>query len=133
MQNSKAHDSLTKRCLTAAVAGLAIAALSAWAMYDADANKAVLRAACDGLFIVSVLYLGLSGLTLAANDGFFTIFSYGISSAVRVMFHPGKDFKIKQSFPEYKQEKMKKRRNFAHFLACGVVFLAVSVVLSAFY
>lgn len=119
------------RYVLTAAAAIAVAALSTHVRFsNMDGGKSLIRALSDGCFVSGVLFTGIGLLIYASNEGFFSVFSYGISSALRVMFRRREDILGKETYVEYRQARMEKKTEFRYLCAVGGCFLLLALLLA---
>lgn len=118
------------RYLVTALIGAAVAVLvfelQMSQLAPAEVENIEMRAACDGCFVAACLILGLGLLVFVANDGFFTIFSYGIRCLFSVFHLSDSKITDRPSFADYKAARVQKGSPVAYLLIVGLFFLALA-------
>ncbi|MBR6668974.1 MAG: DUF3899 domain-containing protein [Clostridia bacterium] len=119
--------------------GVAIAlalfiAVSGGLMQSVNASQ-VFHHLCDGLFVSSILFVGIGGLLWISATGFFDIFGYAFKSIVHLLTPS----KYDEQFPryyDYKCEQNEKREGkpLTHtVIVVGLIVLALSFLCLALY
>lgn len=116
------------------LAGTAAAFLLMWqrGLFRAALPADRVLIVCDGFTLVSFVYLGAGALMWVSTTGFFDIFGFAFKKAAHVLI-PGLDPLKVGGYYEYrlgKQEKRNRTRG-GSSLAAGLVFLVISLVLTA--
>ena len=109
-----------------AVISAAVFALNLSRGYDA------LRCVCDGLFVASVLLLGVGGIKAARNKGTFDVAGFGLRHVVNISvpaLRRGEDEDIQQ----YRERKALERKSSVGLLLAGGAYLALSLIALAVY
>ena len=85
----------------------------------------------DAFFAVGVVIAGMGLLIFTSNEGVFDGLVYGVSCFLS-MFK--KDMKRKhETLYDYKASREDKKVGFGFMLICGLIFLAISMIMLAFY
>ena len=113
--------------------GLAAVALIIWAKDIFAQTQAVdvYHILCDAFFAVGVVILCIGLLIFSSNEGTFDIIVYGVSSFVG-MFKKNHVRKY-DTFYDYRAERADKKIKFGFLLICGLIFIAVSLVMLSLY
>lgn len=93
--------------------------------------KTIFHILCDAFFAVGVVMAGMGLLVFSTNEGVFDGLAFGVMSFIN-MFRKDVDKKYKNYF-EYKESKGDRKISFGFLLVCGVVILAVSVIMYMLY
>ena len=122
-----------RKYLITMLCGLAAVALIIWAK-DIFAQTQVVdvyHILCDAFFAVGVVILCIGLLIFSSNEGTFDIIVYGVSSFVG-MFKKNHVRKY-DTFYDYRAERADKKIKFGFLLICGLIFIAVSLVMLSLY
>ena len=113
--------------------GLAAVALIIWAkdIFAQTQAADVYHILCDAFFAVGVVILCIGLLIFSSNEGTFDIIVYGVSSFVG-MFKKNHVRKY-DTFYDYRAERADKKIKFGFLLICGLIFIAVSLVMLSLY
>ena len=120
--------------LGVAIALAMFVAVSEGLMQSANASQ-VFHHLCDGLFVSSILFVGIGGLLWISATGFFDIFGYAFKSIVHLLTPS----KYDEQFPryyDYKCEQNEKREGkpLTHtVIVVGLIVLALSFLCLALY
>lgn len=124
--------------LITSVIGLAIAYLvvQVRGIWLASNSKDIIEIICDGFFVSGILLTCFGALIFCSSQGAFD----GISYIFHVMFvghnWSKTNFKDRQTYREYVEEKNSKRANgmkIRFVLIVGLVFIAISLIFFAIY
>ncbi len=118
-----------RKYLITIIAGLAAAALIAWAKdIFAQAEPAkVFHILCDAFFAVGTVITCAGLLVFSSNEGTFDMLVYGVSSFVDLFRTESK--KKYETFFDYREARSDKKISFGFLLICGLLFLAVSLAM----
>ncbi len=118
-----------RKYLITIIAGLAAAALIAWAKdIFAQAEPAkVFHILCDAFFAVGTVITCAGLLVFSSNEGTFDMLVYGFSSFVDLFRTESK--KKYDTFFDYREAHSDKKISFGFLLICGLLFLAVSLAM----
>lgn len=86
---------------------------------------------CDSFFAVGVVATGFGLLIFSTNEGVFDGLVYGVSSFLN-MFKKNPERKYATLF-DYKASRADKKIGFGFLLICGLIFLAISMLMYLFY
>ena len=120
--------------LGVAIALAMFVAVSEGLIQSANASQ-VFHHLCDGLFVSSILFVGIGGLLWISATGFFDIFGYAFKSIVHLLTPS----KYDEQFPryyDYKCEQNEKREGkpLTHtVIVVGLIVLALSFLCLALY
>lgn len=111
------------------IAGLVAVAAIVWAkdIFAQTEPAAVYHILCDAFFAVGWVMFAAGALVFSSNEGAFDMLSYGMSSFLDLF--RAKSKKKYATFFEYKESKSGKKFSFGFLLICGLLFLAISLVL----
>ena len=102
---------------------------------NAMQEKGVMELLCNACFVAGVFVGGFGCLLLAANEGMFDLFGYGISFVTRVhlpFLGIGSGHE-KETYADYKERKRAKRKSPAGVLLAGGIFLGLAVIFLVIY
>ena len=99
---------------------------------DYSRSYVILRCICDGLFVASVMLLGIGGLKAVRNKGAFDIMGYSMKSTVE-LFIPMLRRGEKEDIFAYRERKEESRKPADALLLSGVTYLALSGVALILY
>ena len=91
----------------------------------------VLHILCDAFFVMGVVLAGFGLLIFVSNEGAFDMMVYGLQSFWDLFRKERKMQGI--SYYDYQVARAEKKLRFNFILICGLVFLAVAVVLFLMY
>ena len=86
---------------------------------------------CDSFFVPAILITGMGALVFVSNEGAFDGLTYAVSSFVNI-FRKEKRENL-ATYYDYKQSKGERNHGFGFMLICGLLFLAVSLIMYLFY
>lgn len=114
---------------------LGVGAAIAAAVFALNLSRAypVTRCLCDGLFVASVMLLGLGGIKLVRNKGVFDVMGYGAKSTLETFLPFLKKSEEKESIYQYKERKAAERRGSATMLMAGGIYFVLSVAALILY
>ena len=117
-----------KYFITLAV-GLAAVAGIVWAkdIFAQTEPGKVYHILCDGFFAVGTVLCCAGLLVFSSNEGTFDMLVYGVSSFVDLFRAQSK--KKYHTFFDYRESRSDTKFPFAFLLICGLLFVAVSLVL----
>lgn len=109
--------------------GLAAVLLIAWAkdVFAQTEPGKVFHILCDVFFAVGTVMCCAGLLVFSSNEGTFDMISYGISSFIDLFRTTSK--KKYATFYDYREGKKEKKFSFGFLLICGLLFVAVSLVM----
>lgn len=109
---------------------LIVGAVIAAAVFALNTSRAypVTRCLCDGLFVASVILLGIGGIKAIRNKGVFDIMGYGVKSAVETFLPFLKRSEKKEDIHQYTERKAAERHGSAAMLIAGAIYLAASLI-----
>ena len=115
------------------LAGLAAAALIMFSKDIFAQTEAVVvyHILCDAFFAVGVVITAIGLLVFSANEGTFDIIVYGVSSFFDMFRKVSR--KKYDTFYDYRVSREEKKLSFGFLLICGVLFLAISLVMYMLY
>ena len=115
------------------LAGLAAAALIMFSKDIFSQTEAVVvyHILCDAFFAVGVVITAIGLLVFSANEGTFDIIVYGVNSFFDMFRKVSR--KKYDTFYDYRVSREEKKLSFGFLLICGVLFLAVSLVMYMLY
>ena len=121
-----------KYLLTLSV-GFLIAGLVAMSknILEKELLSMVFHVLADSFIVPGVLITGMGGLIFVSNEGAFDGLVYGVTSFLDI-FRKEKRNKYR-TFYDYKEGKNEKNMSFGFMLICGLVFLAIAVVMYLLY
>ena len=122
-----------KKYLIAIGTGFGMSAVIAYSqgIFAATRPSVIFQILTDSFFVPAVLLLGAGGLAFVSNEGGFDALAYGITSFAD-LFRKEKRNKYK-TFYDYKTEKAEKTLPVAFLLVSGLLFAALTAVMSWFY
>ncbi len=103
---------------------------------NAMQEKGVMELLCNACFVASVIVGGFGCLLLAANEGIFDIFGYGVSFVTRIhlpFLGIGSSEHEKETYADYKERKRAKRKSPAGVLLAGGIFMGLAVIFLVIY
>ena len=118
-----------RKYLITLLAGAAAVLAIAWAkdvFAQTEAQK-VFHILCDATFAVGTVLCCAGLLIFSANEGTFDMIVYGVSSFVDMFRTTSK--KKYATFYDYREGRADKKIRFGFLLICGLLYLAVSLVL----
>lgn len=86
---------------------------------------------CDACFAVGVVITSMGLLMFASNEGTFDGLIYGVGSFFNMFRKPEKR-KYKTLY-DYKEARSGKKIRFGFLLICGLLFLAIALLMYVFY
>lgn len=124
---------VAKKYLITLLIGFAAVGLLAWSKGVAAQTEpvAVFHILCDVFFAVGFLITASGLLVLSSNEGTFDMLIYGTKSFLD-MFRKEKKLKY-DTFYDYRSARAEKKIPFGFLLICGLLFLAISMVMYYFY
>lgn len=122
-----------KKYLFTLLIGFSTAALIAWSkgVFAQTAPVQIFHILCDSFFVVGVVITCVGLLVFSSNEGTFDILVYGMSSFID-MFRK-KSTKKYDTFYDYRESRADKKIGFGFMLICGLVFIAISLVMYLLY
>ncbi len=122
-----------KKYLITVLVGLCAVGLILWSkdILAQTAPVAVFHILCDAFFAVGTLLVCAGLLVLSSNEGTFDMIVYGMSSFLDLFRQVSR--KKYKTFYDYRDSRADKKMRFGFLLICGVLFLAVSMVMYYFY
>jgi hypothetical protein len=119
-----------------ALVGLLLASLIMWSrgVFTAKDAAAVVMAIGDGFTVVAVLYLGVGALMWVSTTGMFDVFGYAVKRGMRALIPGFYSEDADGRFYEYKvKQEEKRKKGFTQYstLIWGMIFFAISIVLTA--
>ncbi len=116
--------------------GVGAAIALAVVLLNRSAGNGFLRLICDGCFVAGILVGGTGCLMLAANEGMFDIFGYGISFVLNLhwsgIFHKPEELR-RESYADYKVRKSASRSSPGGVLLAGGIYLLLAAILLVIY
>lgn len=111
------------------IAGLAVAAGIAWAkdVFAQTEPAQIFHILCDSFFAVGTVLCCAGLLIFSSNEGTFDMLSYGVSSFIDLF--RAKSKKKYDTFFDYRESKAEKKSPFGFLLICGLIFVAISLVM----
>lgn len=118
-----------RKYLITLIVGLAAVAAIAWAkdVFAQTEPHRIFHILCDAFFAVGTVLCCAGVLIFSSNEGTFDMISYGVSSFIDLFRATSK--KKYATFFDYREGKADKRIPFGFLLLCGLIFLAVSLVM----
>ena len=115
------------------LAGLAAAALIMFSTDIFAQTEAVVvyHILCDAFFAVGVVITAIGLLVFSANEGTFDIIVYGVNSFFDMFRKVSR--KKYDTFYDYRVSREEKKLSFGFLVICGVLFLAISLVMYMLY
>ena len=115
------------------LAGIAMAAWVAWSknILEQTGLKEIFHILTDAFFIPAVLLLGIGGLIFTTNEGAFDAVVFGLKSFWSMFSKKLK--RNRESYYDYTMARREKKLPFGFLLICGLIFLAVSMVMYYLY
>ena len=122
-----------KKYLITLLVDLVFAGLIAWSRGVLDQTELVkvFHILCDSFFVVGVVTTSAGLLIFSTNEGTFDMLSYGVQ-AFFGMFKKNMSRKY-ESFYDYRESRADKKVRFGFLIICGLVMLAISMVMLYFY
>jgi hypothetical protein len=109
---------------------------AAVALLQRNSGSTGLRLACDGCFVAGILVGGAGCLMLAAGEGMFDVFGYGISFVLNLhwsgIFHKPEELR-RESYADYKVRKSASRSSPGGVLLAGGIYLLLAAILLVIY
>ncbi len=116
--------------------GVGAAIALAVVLLNRSAGNGFLRLICDGCFVAGILVGGAGCLMLAANEGMFDIFGYGISFVLNLhwsgIFHMPEE-RRRERYADYKARKRSSPSAPGGVLLAGGVYLLLAAVFLVIY
>ena len=116
--------------------GVGAAIALAVVLLNRSAGNGPLRLLCDGCFVAGILVGGTGCLMLAANEGMFDIFGYGISFVLNLhwsgIFRMSEE-RRRESYADYKQRRHASPAKPGGVLLAGGIYLLLAAVLLVIY
>ena len=121
-----------RKYLITLIVGLAAVLGIAWAkdLFSQTDPGTICHILCDVFFAVGTVITCVGLLIFSANEGSFDMLSYGMSSFIDLFRTKSK--KKYATFFDYKESRADKKHSFGFLLICGLLFVAVSLVLLPF-
>lgn len=122
-----------KKYLITLLIGFGAVALLAWSkgVFAQTEAGAVFHILCDVFFAVGFLIFASGLLVFSSNEGTFDMLIYGTKSFLD-MFRKVKKLKY-DTFYDYRSDRAEKKMPFGFLLICGLILLAISMVMLYFY
>lgn len=122
-----------KKYLITLLIGFAAVALIIWSkdIFSQSAPVDVFHILCDAFFAVGFLIFAAGLLVFSSNEGTFDMLVYGVKTFVD-MFRKNSLRKY-DTFYDYRASRADKKIQFGFLLICGLLFLAISMVMYYFY
>ncbi len=119
--------------LVTMVIGLAAAAwmTCSWGLFDQTVAAGAFRILSDAFFVVGAVLTGAGLLVLFTNEGAFDMLAFGGKTLVS-MFRKDNGQK-RTTFYDYSMKRAEKKVPFGFLLICGVIYLALAVVMLLLY
>ena len=116
--------------------GVGAAIAAAVALLNRSSQAGPRRLLCDGCFVAGILVGGAGCLMLAANEGMFDIFGYGISFVLNLhwsgIFHMPEE-RRRERYADYKARKRASPSAPGGVLLAGGVYLLLAAVFLVIY
>ncbi|MBR0443028.1 MAG: DUF3899 domain-containing protein [Clostridia bacterium] len=124
---------LIKKYLITLIIGFSTAALIAWSkdVFSQTALVQIFHILCDSFFAVGTVIVCAGLLVFSSNEGTFDIMVYGMNSFLD-MFRK-KSRKKYDTFYDYRESRADKKIGFGFLLICGLLFVAISLVMYLLY
>lgn len=124
--------SLKKYLITLLIGFLAVFGI-VWSkdVFSQAALVDVFHILCDGFFAVGVVITAAGLLIFSSNEGTFDAIVYGLRSFFD-MFRKQKTLKY-DTFYDYRESRAEKKLKFGFLLICGLILLAISLIMYLFY
>lgn len=121
-----------QKYLITMIAGLAAAAGIAWAkdILAQTQLQQICHILCDAAFAVGTVLCCAGLLIFSGNEGTFDMLKYGVSSFLDLFRTESK--KKYDTFYDYRESRTEKKIPFGFLLVCGLIFLAISLILLQF-
>ena len=100
--------------------------------FTAKNQMDLLSALSDAFFVPGILGIAFGLIIVASNGGAFDMLAYGIKMFFRLFTRDPLDRKY-GGYYEYRQARKEKKRSFWFLMIVGAVFLAIGIVLFAWY
>ena len=122
-----------KKYLITLLVDVVVAALIAWSRGVLDQTEIVkvFHILCDSFFVVGVVTTSAGLLIFSSNEGTFDILTYGMKVFLS-MFKRDMSRKY-ETFYDYREAKSEVKVQFGFLVICGLVMLAISMVMLYFY
>lgn len=122
-----------RKYLITMLIGLAAVAWILWSkdIYSQTEAVTIFHILCDAFFAVGVVILCIGLLIFSTNEGTFDIIVYGVSTFFG-MFKKNHVRKY-DTFYDYRVSRADKKVKFGYLLICGLILLAVSMVMYLMY
>ena len=122
-----------KKYIITLLIGFAAVALILWAkdIFAQTEPVKVFHILSDAFFAVGVVITSAGLLVLSSNEGTFDIVVYGMSSFLDFFRKQSK--KKYETFYDYRASRQEKKLSFGFILLCGLLFLAIAVVMYLLY
>lgn len=122
-----------KKYLITLIVGFSTAILIAWSkdIFAQTAPVQIFHILCDSFFAVGTVIVCAGLLVFSSNEGTFDILVYGMNSFLD-MFRKSSRKKY-DTFYDYRESRADKKNGFGFLLICGLLFVAISLVMYLFY
>ena len=122
-----------KKYLITLLVGFAAAGLIIWSkdIFAQTTLTGVFHILCDAFFVVAVVTLSSGLLIFSSNEGTFDMVMFGLKTFWG-MFRKN-DVRTNETFYDYRASREEKKTPFGFLLICGLIFLAISMVMYYLY
>lgn len=113
--------------------GLILTALLAWSrdVLNQTALCDIFHILCDSFFVVGVTVAGVGALVFVSNEGAFDGLTFSVRAFVQIFRKPEK--RNRETYFDYRTKRSQTKFSFAFILICGVILIAVSMVMYVLY
>lgn len=102
-------------------------------LFNTKETAEIMKILSDGFFTAGAALSGVGLLTAVSNQGFFSIFNYGLRSLSSMFsFNPEKK-KLKLSYIEYRFERESNQKTYWHVLLIGIFYIALAVIFTLLF
>ncbi len=122
-----------KRYLITLAICLAGVGLIVWSkeLFSQTAPDVIFHILSDAFFVIGVVTTGMGLLAFASNEGTFDALSYGVGRFFD-FFRKKKRMQY-DTFYDYRESRAEKKVQFGFLLICGLILLAVAVIMYVLY
>ncbi len=110
-----------------------LVALLAWSkdILEQTAMVDIYHILCDCFFVVGVVATGIGALVFVSNEGVFDGITYGLRAFANIFRKEVN--RNTESYFDYRTRRAEHKFGFAFLLVCGLIFLAIAVVMLVLY
>ncbi len=122
-----------KKYIITLLIGFAAVALILWSkdLFSQTQPAMIYHILCDAFFATGVVMTGIGLLIFTTNEGVFDGLVYGVGSFIDMFRKTSR--KKYHTLYDYKESRADKKLTFGHVVLCGLLFIAVSLVMFWLY